>query len=201
MKTRCVLVVLGIAALLVGCGTPRVVQRPVQVYSAPPPQPQMYQQQSAGEDDYIGNVSPLYFDAYPGVAFYQRWDAFGCNCIVPVAYYGGAWITYLGVPVVYRGVWQRPPVYIVNTHRTRLHTNPHIFHRSQGRVVHVRPAQHVAPRAPAHVPQRHVAPPPPRAHVLQQQVKPTTLAPKPAPAKAAPPKKAKCSDGSWKVKC
>lgn len=47
---------------------------------------------------------PVYYDTYPGVAFYPIFiDAPGsCFCVMPMRYYGGAWLSVTG-SVIYRG--------------------------------------------------------------------------------------------------
>lgn len=132
MKKIVTILAAAMAVVVSGCAVVPVAPRTNVVVSQP----------VVVEEDYVGTAQPLYFDAYPGVTFYQRWDAIGCNCIVPVAFVGGIWITHLGAPVVYGGGWHRPPPHIIVTHRERLRANPQMFHRTQGRPM---PRPHEAP--------------------------------------------------------
>ncbi len=136
------------------------------------------------EFDYTGYSTPIIVSAYPGVAFYPRYIV-DCLCIWPVAFYNGAWINYLGVPIVYRGYWSPPPRHIRDTYLWGFRTNPHRpeFNRAPpGHPFHRppswRPGQHAVPpqqpRPPQHIvpqqrPQMHRPPPQQRPQIQRPQ--------------------------------
>lgn len=180
------------AVALGGCAVQPVAYRPQPMVIQPVPEEQF---------DYTGMSQPLYFDAYPGVPFYRRWDMLGCNCITSIGFVTGiGLINYWGVSIIVpNGGWRRPPVHIIAAHREQLRTNPHMFSRTQGRVAVVRPAapHAAAPAAQTHTQQRPSA----------QRQKPATqqrgFVPPPRAAAKTAPKVVlkKCPNGKMQVKC
>jgi hypothetical protein len=86
--------------------------------------------------DYTSNdeCTQVEVAAYPGVIFNSRYVD-ECPDMCPIAFYNGAWINYLGVPIVYRGFWGRPPSHVINSYRGFARDRGHLF----------RPAPHFRP--------------------------------------------------------
>jgi hypothetical protein len=183
------------AALLAGCA---VVPASRQVVYARPAPAQPVADQ---EFDYTGESTPVEVAEYPDVVFYPRYDAVGCDCIVPVGFYNGVWINRYGAPVVYTGSWRSPPIVVVSKHLALVKSSPHLFKQmptARVRAIQVSPSrqQHVQPQHPLQeapkraqeMPQRATAQPHiPSASVHQSTEAPTARVRPPAQQPAARP--------------
>ena len=75
------------------------------------------------EMDYLGDTTPIYYDEYPGAAFYPRYVP-ECDCIMALMPFpGNVWVNDSGAPVAYDGVARQPSQRALTAWREAMRTN------------------------------------------------------------------------------
>ena len=136
-----------------------------------------------GEMDYVGDTTPIYYDEYPGAAFYPRYVP-ECDCIMALMPFpGNKWVNDSGAHVNYDGVVRKPSKRALTAYREAMRRNPVVvrngkrYARPQQQQERPQPQQEMKP-ATKKKPVRKTEP-------QQQQARPQPQQAEPAVAKTA----------------